>query len=128
MRRRGSKYGNVKTTLNGITFDSEAESRRWLELKLLEKAGEIWDLERQPVFQLFAPSTTGVLRHALNGRSSQLIGTYLGDFKYRDKTCDGSTYPYIVEDVKGVLTALYKWKKKHVEAQYGITIREVRMR
>lgn len=39
--------------------------------------------------------------------------------KYRD------TQPYVVEDVKGFKTPLYKWKKKHVEAQYGITIREI---
>jgi hypothetical protein len=30
--------------------------------------------------------------------------------------------------VKGFKTPLYRWKKKHVEAQYGITIREVTAR
>ena len=121
---RRSKYGAVRTTVDGITFASKAEARRYSELKMLEKAGEIWDLELQPRFPLSVPSTTGVLRHALKPRGLTKIGEYRGDFKYRDKTCDGSTQPYIVEDVKGMKTPLYRWKKKHFEAQYGITILE----
>ncbi len=41
------KYGNRKTEVDGIVFDSAAEARRWAELKLLERAGEIRNLERQ---------------------------------------------------------------------------------
>lgn len=44
---RRAKYGNKRVTVDGITFDSVAESRRWCELKLLERAGEIRNLERQ---------------------------------------------------------------------------------
>jgi len=41
------KYGNRRVTVDGITFDSQAEHRRWCELKLLERAGEIRTLRRQ---------------------------------------------------------------------------------
>jgi len=123
-QKRRPKYGATPTTLDGIRFDSAKEAKRYLELKALERAGEIWELELQPAFELFAPSTSGyLLRAAIAVASSGLfsLGYYYGDFKY----CDKATVPYVVEDVKGVRTALYKWKKKHVEAQYGIRIREV---
>lgn len=42
-----SKYGAIKTVVDGITFDSKAEAARWCELKLLERAGEIRGLSRQ---------------------------------------------------------------------------------
>ena len=63
------------------------------------------------------------LKAAVRGNCFR-IGVYRADFKYHDK----ETMPYVVEDVKGFATALYRWKKKHVEAQYGIVIREIRYR
>ncbi|MCL2223606.1 MAG: DUF1064 domain-containing protein [Defluviitaleaceae bacterium] len=65
-----SKYGNQKTTLDGHTFDSKAEALRYHELKLLEKAGEILQLELQPKFTL-VPKTKK--RRAV---------TYTADFRY----------------------------------------------
>ena len=47
-----SKYYNQKTTINGIVFDSRKEARRWTELTLLLKAGQIKDLQRQVKFVL----------------------------------------------------------------------------
>jgi hypothetical protein len=46
--------------------------------------------------------------------------TYVADFRYRDVRADA----WVVEDVKGVKTALYKLKKKIVEADRRITIVE----
>lgn len=97
---------------------------RYRELLLLEKAGEIWELELQPRFALHVPSTSGYMRRAalaMNHCGMFKVGEYRGDFKYHD----AATEPYVVEDVKGFKTPLYKWKKRHVEAQYGIQIREV---
>ena len=49
-----SKYHNIKTTTSdGITHDSIKEANRWCELKLLERAGKITDLQRQVPFELF---------------------------------------------------------------------------
>ena len=41
MRYGRPKYRNIKTTIDGITFDSKRESIRYCELKLLAKAKKI---------------------------------------------------------------------------------------
>jgi len=114
--------GKAARTVDGMLFASLKESRRYAELKLLERAGEIWDLELQPVFVLKAASTSGCVGHAvqaLAGTFDGRVGTYRGDFRYH--TVNG----IVVEDVKGFRTPLYLWKQRHVEIQYGIQIREV---
>jgi hypothetical protein len=107
------KYRNIKTEVDGIVFDSKAEARRYAELRLLEKANEISDLRLQPEFDCM-----------ING---QKICTYKADFEYwiRDKEFSPDD-KYIVEDVKGFKTQVYKLKKKLVEALHGVEIREVR--
>ena len=42
---RKHKYGAVRTTVNGRTFPSKREAKRYSELVLMEKAGEIDGLE-----------------------------------------------------------------------------------
>ena len=106
-----SKYGAVRTTIDGITFASKAEARRYAELLLLARAGEIRGLELQPRFEL------SVFGYGNDTR----IGDYVADFQYQR----GPKGVLVIEDVKGVKTALYRWKKKHVEAQYNIRITEV---
>lgn len=101
-----SKYHARKTEVDGYVFDSRAEARHYSELALLEKAGEIFDLECQPKFDI-----TVNRKHICN---------YFADFQY--VTSDGDK---IVEDVKGVRTGVYRLKKKLVEALYGIEITEV---
>lgn len=103
------KFHAVRTTVDGIAFASKAEARRYAELRLLEKAGQIDDLERQPKFALHVASTLG--------QAHTLVGHYFGDFRYRD-----ARRGRIVEDVKGVDTPLSHWKRKHVALQYGITV------
>lgn len=122
-RIRGHKFGAVMTTVEGITFRSKAEARRYSELLLLARAGKIECLELQPVYVLHAPLTTGTMRGALKATAGQLpkVGKYVADFRYYDMT----TGAQVVEDVKGFKTPLYRWKKRHVEAQYGITVVEV---
>lgn len=108
-----SKYGAIRTTINGITFASKAEASRYSELQILVKSGEITDLKLQPKYPLvFTPR---------NGADPVNVGSYIADFWYRKKNGAGVT-----EDVKGVLTPVYRLKKKIVQAIYGITIVEVR--
>ena len=99
-----SKYGNKKTEVDGITFDSKAEARRYGELKLLERAGEIRSLELQPSFAL-----------EVNGVH---VCRYIGDFRYVDMR-DSSI---VVEDVKGVETKEFRIKKKLMQAIHGISV------
>lgn len=109
-----SKYGNVKTKIDGITFDSQREAERYRELKDRADRGEIDHLTIQPRYPL----------HVLRARSNTFIeiGSYIADFRYTDVPSGQE----IVEDVKGMKTDMYRWKKKHVESQYGITIVEVK--
>lgn len=114
--QRKHKYGAKRTTVDGVTFASMKEARRYTELKLLRDAGELTHLELQPAFPLWVHSN--VHQRALPVK----IGTYRADFRYRDKS--GAS---VVEDVKseGTKTTAYRLKKRFVEAQYGILIREV---
>lgn len=116
-----SKYGARRTTVDGITFHSAGEARRYQELRLLEKAGEIECLELQPVFELHAPSCTGTFAGALKAMAGEklVIGKYIADFKYFDLKGDKG---WIVEDFKGMDLPLGKWKRKHAEKQYGIKV------
>lgn len=120
MRPAKSKYRAKPTVVDGVRFHSQKEARRYAELRLLEKAGEIWGLELQPAFPLLVHVMRAAKALAQGGTFR--IGEYRGDFKYHDRA---GTVPYVVEDVKGFKTPLYKWKKRHVEAQYGIQIREI---
>lgn len=98
--KRYSKYNAKKSTVDGHTFDSIREAERYRELKLLEKGKEIRNLVLQPRFLLQDEFFDK------NGVKHKKI-EYVADFLYIDK--DGKA---IVEDVKGVLTDVYKIKKK----------------
>ena len=108
--RRRSKYGNVRVTVDGYQFASKAEARHYAYLRVQEKAGVIHNLTLQRPFPL-----------AVNGVS---IGSYVSDFTYTELPSGR----YVVVDVKGVKTAVYRLKAKLVKALYGITITEVNSR
>jgi hypothetical protein len=100
-----SKYRNIKTEVHGITFASKKEAYRYCELKLLQRASEISDLELQPRYDI-----------VINGMK---VCTYVADFRYKES---GET---ITEDAKGMLTPMYRLKKKLMKACHGIEIKEV---
>ena len=107
MKLSVSKYRNKKTVAGGITFDSKKEAKRYYELKLLERAGKISNLELQKPYVLIDKSTYG---RAIK---------YVADFVYTEK---GET---IVEDVKGFRTDVYRLKKRMLAERYGIKIKEI---
>lgn len=106
------KYRNRKTTIDGITFDSAKEATRWAELRLLERAGQIFNLQRQVSFTL-------IPKQVLDGKTVERPVVYKADFVYTENGED------VVEDVKGVKTKEYIIKRKLLLWQYGIHIREV---
>jgi hypothetical protein len=107
------KYRNQPVEVDGVRFDSKREAQRYQSLMVAYKAGRISDLELQVRFDLHAP----------NG---DLIGRYVADFTYRLVAPGMATHGRLfVEDAKGVRTPLYRWKKKHFEAEYGLRILEV---
>lgn len=93
-----NKYRNKKVIVNGIKFDSIAESKRYKELKLLEHQGIIKNLKLQPSFVL-QPS------YKKNNKTIRAI-TYRADFSYLENN------KYIVEDVKGFYTKEFRIKEK----------------
>lgn len=112
--RRRNKYGAHKTQLDGITFDSQKEAMRYAELKLLEKAGVIQDLQLQKKFEL-QPAFTDSTGH----RQRPIF--YVCDFFYRQDD------KYIIEDVKSPVTAenaVYKLKRKMMMYR-GYEIKEI---
>jgi hypothetical protein len=113
MSRTTHKYKAVATMVDGIRFHSKKEARRWQELQLLLRAGEIHSVLRQVAFPLVAVAEADGSRF--------LVGRYVADFTY----CERNSAALVVEDVKGFQTPLYRWKCKHMLGQYGIVIREI---
>jgi hypothetical protein len=110
MKKKPHKYRALPTTVDGIRFPSKGQAERYRELKLLERAGLIFNLRCEVACPLYATQY-------LNK-----IGDYVADFIYFEGD------DVVVEDFKGFRTPLYRWKKKHFEAQYGIKIRETSAR
>ena len=109
-RRYPTKYGNKKTYAYGIKFDSKKESRRYTELKWLERAGLIRELELQKKFELQPKYINN------NGEHIRAI-TYVCDFYYYNN----EEQKYVVEDVKSPATKkdkTYVIKKKLFEYKY----------
>lgn len=100
-----SKYHSRKAVVDGITFDSKKEAARYVELKCLEKNGEIINLVLQPRFVL-QPS----FKH--KGKTLRAI-TYVADFSYQKGA------EVIVEDTKGYETDVFKLKEKIFLRKYG---------
>ena len=99
-----------------ITFDSEREARRFGELRMLLRCGQIQDLRLQVNFTLQEGYTTA------DGERVRPI-VYRADFTYRERTGDG--WCPVVEDVKGVRTKEYNMKRKMMLEKFGVDIREV---
>lgn len=114
-KNKTNKYSNKKIIVDGIEFESKLEARRWQQLKLLQKAGNIKDLRRQIKFEL-QPS------YIKNDKVIQSIN-YVADFVYYDL----NKRQFIIEDTKGYKTEIYKLKKKILEYKYpDLEIKEIR--
>lgn len=96
------KFRAIQTEVDGIKFASRKEARRYRELRLLEKSGELLFFLRQVPFHL--PANV----------------KYVCDF-----LCFWKDDTVTVEDVKGIKMPMYVLKKKQVEAIYPIKIMEV---
>lgn len=118
-----SKYHSKKITIDGNTFDSRKENRRFCELSLLQRAGAITDLQRQVEFELIPaqrePDTIGVRGGVKKGKTLELAVKYVADFVYKE---NGKT---IVEDTKGFKTKDYIIKRKLMLWVHGIRIKEI---
>jgi Protein of unknown function (DUF1064) len=116
---RRNKYGARRVQVDGIWFDSVKESERYQILKYMQDAGEIAELELQPVFPL----------HVFELWRSQVpiqittAGVYKADFRYLDLT----TGEIVVEDTKSdcTKTEAYRLRKRLAELIHGMTVDEL---
>lgn len=122
-----SKYHNKKVIIDGEVFDSKKEARRYCELTMLQKAGEIRLLQRQVKYVLIPPQHETFERYGKKGqrlkdgqRSLEKECAYIADFQYQTK--DGKM---VVEDTKGIRTKDYIIKRKLMLWVHGIRISEV---
>lgn len=113
IQQRGKKSGRVKNVkrveVDGILFDSTKEARRYQDLRLMQKSGQIKELMRQVKFPIYIKDV--------------FICDWVADFTYIYAWHDG-WMEKVVEDVKGWKTEVYKLKKRMVEAEYRIKIKE----
>lgn len=119
-----NKYHSRKAVYDGMSFDSQKELQRWLELRMLEKAGEITGLRRQVRYLLIPeqrePDTTGPKGGVRKGKILERAVYYVADFVYKEKEAEGT----VVEDAKGIRTKDYILKRKLMLWVYGIRIKE----
>lgn len=107
-----TKYGNKRTEVDGIIFDSRKEADYYIHLKELEGAGIVSNIVLQPRFVLIPAFT----KNGVKFRKME----YVADFQYEK---DGEI---IVVDVKGYKTDVYKAKRKLFEYLYpDLTIKEI---
>ena len=105
--KKPSKFLNRKVTVDGLSFDSQKEARRWGELSLLQRAGQISDLSRQVRLPLRV--------------NDQLICTFVPDFTYFENGRQ------VIEDTKSPITRkhpVYRIKVKLLKALTGAEVRE----
>ncbi len=107
-----SKYGAKKTIVDGKKFDSKWEAERYGQLKAMEKAMFIRDLELQVPYDLIVNDVK--------------ICRYIADFRYKKESnytiTNDEYYVEVVEDTKGFETQEFKLKKKLMKALYNIDI------
>lgn len=123
-----NKYHNKKYMRDGILFDSRKEARRYVELKAMQNAGIIQDLQLQVKYVLIPTQReesterykTGKNKGKLKaGKLLEKECSYIADFVYWENG------KIVVEDVKGIRTEAYKIKRKLMLKEYGIRVKEV---
>lgn len=127
--RPTSKYRNQRVVINGEKFDSKREASYYQELLFREKMGSVRNIQRQVTFHLCCPELDAQFRQAEIPKIVY-VADYVADFTFDEVSANAQgvmcLWEHVVVDVKGAKTAMYLLKKKWLELQSGIVIREVR--
>ena len=109
--RPQKQHNNKRITIDGIKFASNAEGRRYVELKLRQRVGDISSLICHPKFEL----QPGFKK---NGKKVQAI-TWSGDFSYwfEGKRVIEDVKPWNVKDQKWVIEPASRLRHKLFEYQ-----------
>lgn len=112
-----NKYNAQKCKINGSVYDSRKEAQRYQVLLLLQKSGQISDLERQKKYVLIPAQRDE------DGKLIEREVAYVADFVYKENGKE------VVEDVKGYKEGasyrIFAIKRKLMLYIHGIRIREV---
>ena len=133
-KTKTNKYSNKKVEIDGITFDSKKEAKRYQELKLLEQAGEITNLQLQKEYLLIPEQrefTNETYKKGKNkgcfkkGKLLERKCTYIADFVYFDREKQET----VVEDVKGFKGSkaydVFVIKRKLMLKVHGVRVKEI---
>lgn len=112
-KRLKNKFGNKKTEVDGIKFDSKKEAEYYKKYKSFLDTGAIAKLELQVPFKY-------EIQYLANDKIHKTVGRYIADFVITYNSGEVE-----VIDVKGFRTAEYKRKKKIIKKLYGIEIKEI---
>jgi hypothetical protein len=112
-RNLKNKFGNKKTEVDGIKFDSKKEAEYYKKYKSYLDSGTIAKLELQVPFKY-------EIQYLANNKIHKTVGRYVADFVVTYNSGEIG-----VIDVKGFRTAEYKRKKKIIKKLYGIDIIEI---
>ena len=123
-KTKAPKYHNQPDSRGNLRFDSKKEARRYDELMLMLKAGQIRNLRLQQQYTLQESyiTETGERVRAIH---------YVADFAYERPTAPDKygtvIWLPVVEDVKSraTKTAQYEMKKKLLRERFNLTITEV---
>lgn len=122
-RRGGNKYHAKKAVVDGITFDSVKEAKRYRALKEKAEMGQITSLQRQVKFVLIPaqrePDQIGPRGGKKPGKLLERECAYIADFVYTENG------QQVVEDTKGMRLPEYIIKRKLMLYKYGIRIKEI---
>lgn len=112
--KKAPKFHNEVTVVEGIRYGSIGEANRHQDLKVLERTGQVRDLQHHVPFKL-----------TVNGESA---GRYTADFVYDEWNAYGNCWIRIVEDFKSdpTKTKDYRLRKRLMKLCHGIDIRETR--
>lgn len=116
--KKKNKYNAIKTVVDGVTFDSIGESRRYVYLKNSEKLGFISSLELQPRYVFVINDRPIMMKSERYPKGRKL--SYTADFRYNE---NGNV---IVEDFKGKYLPISKIKVALMDAVFGITVKIIR--
>lgn len=108
------KYRNVLCEADGIKFKSKLERQRYLDLRALEHAKLVSDLQVHPRFAINWPNGSA-------GRPVKICDVEL-DFAYYDNV----RKKRIFEDTKGRDNPMSQLKRKLVQAAHAIEVELVR--
>lgn len=110
---RRNKYGARKVIIDGQHFDSQREANRWWDLRMLEKGGQISQLERQVPYVL----AQAVTLHGARRKKPAL--RYVADFRYFDVKAGH----FVVEDAKGYESPISRIKRHLMKSVHNIDVR-----